>query len=109
MQNLIDLFGGHSMVEVADPYPTDARLRREQPVTLVDLPMELHRHIDEHLAFGFGRHFWLGSHLARLEATTALNAFFDRLPNLRLDRAQDAQVVGLAFRSPNRLPVVFDT
>ena len=26
-----------------------------------------------------------GSHLARLEATTALNAIFDRLPNLRLD------------------------
>ncbi len=69
---------------------------------------DIHRHIDEHMAFGFGRHFCLGSHLARLEATTALNAIFDRLPNLRLDRSQACAVVGLAFRSPNRLPVLFD-
>jgi cytochrome P450 len=68
---------------------------------------DIHRRIDEHVAFGFGRHFCLGSHLARLEATTALNALFDRLPNLRLDPAHDCRVVGLAFRSPNRLPVRF--
>ena len=67
-----------------------------------------HRRIEEHVAFGFGRHFCLGSHLARLEATTALNAILDRMPNLRLDRAQECGVVGLAFRSPNRLPVQFD-
>ena len=68
---------------------------------------DMHRRIDEHVAFGFGRHFCLGSHLARLEATTALNAIFDRLPNLRLDRSVECGVVGLAFRSPNRLPVRF--
>jgi cytochrome P450 len=69
---------------------------------------DIHRKIDEHMAFGFGRHFCLGSHLARLEATTALNAVFDRLPNLRLDPSQESFVAGLAFRSPNRLPVLFD-
>jgi cytochrome P450 len=69
---------------------------------------DIHRRIDEHMAFGFGRHFCLGSHLARLEATTALNALLDRLPNLRLERAQPCAVVGLAFRSPNRLPVQFE-
>lgn len=69
---------------------------------------DIHRTIDEHMAFGFGRHFCLGSHLARLEATTALNAIFDRLPNLRLDPSQESFVTGLAFRSPNRLPVLFD-
>ncbi len=68
---------------------------------------DIHRRRDDHVAFGFGRHFCLGSHLARLEATTALNALFDRLPNLRLDPTQECGVVGLAFRSPNRLPVVF--
>jgi len=68
---------------------------------------DIHRSIDEHVAFGFGRHFCLGSHLARLEATTALNAIFDRLPNVRLDRSVECGVVGLAFRSPNRLPVRF--
>jgi len=69
---------------------------------------DIHRKADDHVAFGFGRHFCLGSHLARLEATTALNALFDRLPNLRRDASQEARVVGLAFRSPNRLPVRFD-
>jgi cytochrome P450 len=70
---------------------------------------DLHRKNDDHLAFGFGAHFCAGSHLALLEARTALNALLDRLPNLRLDTSeQDSTVVGLAFRSPNRLPVRFD-
>ena len=70
---------------------------------------DIRRHADDHLSFGFGRHFCLGSHLARMEATTALNAFFDRLPHLRLDpAAPPPQVVGLAFRSPDRVPVRFD-
>ena len=69
---------------------------------------DLARRNDDHLAFGFGAHFCAGSHLALLEARTALNALLDRLPNLRLDPAEDCAVVGLAFRSPNRLPVLFD-
>lgn len=69
---------------------------------------DMYRKNDDHLAFGFGSHFCAGSHLALLEARTALNALLDRLPNLRLDTAQECDVVGLAFRSPNRLPVRFD-
>ena len=69
---------------------------------------DLHRKNDDHVAFGFGAHFCAGSHLALMEARTALNALLDRLPNLRLDADQESHVVGLAFRSPNRLPVRFD-
>jgi len=69
---------------------------------------DLHRKNEDHLAFGFGAHFCAGSHLALMEARTALNALLDRLPNLRLDADQECNVVGLAFRSPNRLPVHFD-
>jgi cytochrome P450 len=69
---------------------------------------ELRRKNDDHLAFGFGAHFCAGSHLALLEARLALNALLDRLPNLRLDPAEECHVVGLAFRSPDRLPVLFD-
>jgi len=69
---------------------------------------DLYRKNDDHLAFGFGAHFCAGSHLALLEARTALNALIDRLPNLHLDSTQECEVVGLAFRSPNRLPVRFD-
>ncbi len=69
---------------------------------------DLHRRNDDHVAFGFGQHFCAGSHLARTEARLALTALLDRLPNLRLDRAQECEVRGLAFRSPNQLPVLFD-
>jgi cytochrome P450 len=68
----------------------------------------LQRRNDDHLAFGFGEHFCAGSHLALLEARMALNAVLDRLPNLRLDDSEESHVVGLAFRSPNALPVRFD-
>jgi len=68
----------------------------------------LHRKNDDHLAFGFGAHFCAGSHLALLETRTALNLLLDRLPNLRLERDPDCHIVGLAFRSPNRLPVRFE-
>lgn len=65
--------------------------------------------VSDHVAFGFGTHFCLGSNLARLEARVALDALLDRLPNLRLDPREPSRIVGLAFRSPDRLPVLFDT
>jgi len=68
---------------------------------------DLERKNDDHLGFGFGQHFCAGSHLARLETRAALNALLDRLPNLRLRPDEPSRVVGLAFRSPDRLPVVF--
>jgi len=70
---------------------------------------DLHRHADDHLSFGLGKHFCLGYHLARLEVLTAVNAVLDRLPNLRLDPAQECWIQGVSFRSPNRLPVLFDS
>jgi cytochrome P450 len=69
---------------------------------------DIHRRADDHLSFGLGKHFCLGYHLARLEVLTAVNAVLDRLPNVRLDPAQECWIQGVSFRSPNRLPVVFD-
>jgi cytochrome P450 len=61
-----------------------------------------------HLTFGGGPHLCLGMHLARMEATVAINALLDRLPDLRLDSNVSApHVVGVAFRSPATLPVEF--
>ncbi len=61
-----------------------------------------------HLTFGGGPHLCLGMHLARMEATVAINALLDRLPDLRLDpSAPPPHVVGMAFRSPASLPVQF--
>ncbi|MGH3961559.1 cytochrome P450 [Mycobacterium sp.] len=61
-----------------------------------------------HLTFGGGPHLCLGMHLARMEASVAINALLDRLPDLRLDPdAPPPEVVGVAFRSPAALPVQF--
>jgi cytochrome P450 len=61
------------------------------------------------LAFATGAHRCLGLHLARMETAVALNALFDRLPNLRLDpAAEDVHISGFTFRSPLALPVLFD-
>jgi cytochrome P450 len=68
---------------------------------------DLHRRADDHLAFGLGKHFCLGYHLARLEVTTAVNAVLDRLRNVRIDPDEECWIQGVSFRSPNRLPVLF--
>jgi len=61
-----------------------------------------------HVAFAFGPHRCLGMQLARMEMRAALCALLD-LPGLRLDpEAEDVHVAGDIFRSPRRLPVVFE-
>jgi cytochrome P450 len=66
----------------------------------------------QHVSFGTGPHMCLGMHLARMETRVAVNALFDRLPNLRLDEEvaerRDAHIHGMVFRSPTVLPVVWD-
>jgi len=70
---------------------------------------DLDRRADDHLSFGFARHFCLGYHLAKLEARTVLSAVLDRLPSLHLDpAAEPPRITGLAFRSPQTLRVAFD-
>ena len=61
-----------------------------------------------HMTFGHGVHICLGMHLARMETRVAINRVLDRLPNLRLDPdAEPPYIQGVAFRSPNALPVLF--
>ncbi len=59
-----------------------------------------------HLAFAGGIHMCLGMHLARLETRIMLNSLFDRVASLELT-PDDAKIVGLTFRSPNKLRVTF--
>ena len=61
------------------------------------------------MAFAFGAHRCLGMHLARMETRVVVDAILDRLPNVRLDPAEDdVHITGQIFRSPLSLPVVFD-
>ena len=75
---------------------------------------DLSRNEPPHIAFGTGRHQCLGMHLARMELRIGLGALLERLPALRLDDSAGGgggavHVEGFAFRSPPRLPVVFDS
>nr|WP_246019412.1 cytochrome P450 [Saccharothrix australiensis] len=64
----------------------------------------------DHLAFGHGVHFCLGSPLARLEATTALPALFGRFPELRLAVPADGLApLGSFFTNGHKaLPVILE-
>jgi len=72
---------------------------------------DVHRADKQHLsnmAFGDGVHRCLGEHLARLEATVALNGILDRFEEIELDPEEyDPHVQGYAFRSPNAVPIRF--
>ena len=70
---------------------------------------DLDRDTSDHLGFGIGRHFCAGSRLALLEAKIGFEVLLDRLPDLRLDPGESADIIGFAFRGPTRLPVSFRT
>lgn len=64
-----------------------------------------------HIAFAGGIHMCLGMHLARLETRVMLNSLFDRVTNLAFTpddgTGVQSRIIGLTFRSPNKLPVTF--
>ncbi|MGY1712093.1 cytochrome P450 [Geodermatophilus sp. SYSU D00758] len=62
-----------------------------------------------HVQFILGRHFCVGSLLAREEMTVALDLVLDRLPDLRYQEGFTPREVGLYTRSVERLLVEFDT
>jgi cytochrome P450 len=72
---------------------------------------DIHRPRQAHIAFAGGIHMCLGMHLARLETQVMLNSLLDRVANLAMatddGTADEARIVGLTFRSPNKLPVTF--
>jgi cytochrome P450 len=68
---------------------------------------QLARRNRRHLAFAQGPHVCVGVHLARLEARTALSQLLSRLPELRLDPEQPAEIRGLVFRKPPRLDALW--
>ncbi|HEX3490115.1 MAG TPA: cytochrome P450 [Streptosporangiaceae bacterium] len=61
----------------------------------------------QNLAFALGPHFCVGAQLARMETRAAITALFDRLPGLRLDPSQPTAPLGLVFRKPPALHVLW--
>lgn len=72
---------------------------------------DIRRPRQSHIAFAGGIHMCLGMHLARLETRVMLNSLLDRVQNLAFvpddGTGEESKIVGLTFRSPNKLPVTF--
>jgi cytochrome P450 len=72
---------------------------------------DIRRPRQSHIAFAGGIHMCLGMHLARLETRVMLNSLLDRVKHLAFvpddGTGEESKIVGLTFRSPNKLPVTF--
>jgi len=59
----------------------------------------------QHLAFGHGVHFCLGSHLARRELETGIKVLFERFPDIELAPGAEIQFSGCILRGPKKVLV----
>ncbi len=62
---------------------------------------------NRHAAFGLGIHRCIGSNLARMEITVALQEWLARVPEFHLDAGAEVTWSEGTVRGPRRLPVVF--
>ncbi len=67
---------------------------------------DVHRTMHQHLAFGYGIHFCLGSHLARLEGRIALEEVLARFPTWQVDWDNAVRAHTSTVRGWESLPVV---
>jgi len=67
----------------------------------------LDRKENRHAAFGLGIHRCVGSNLARMEMTVALEEWLKRIPDFRLDPAGKVTWSEGTVRGPRQLPIIF--
>src|SRR5246127_3024347 len=65
------------------------------------------RKLNPHAAFGLGIHRCVGSNLARMEMTVAVEEWLKRIPDFRLDPAAKVTWSEGTVRGPRQLPMLF--
>jgi cytochrome P450 len=66
---------------------------------------DIHRRIDQHVAFGFGIHFCLGAALARLEGRIGLEEALARYPEWEVDHERAVRMHTSTVRGYSHVPV----
>src|SRR5215469_2444234 len=82
---LTDVQVGNMTVRAGDPVLC-SRSSANHDEAVFSLPddLDLRRDPNPHLAFGYGPHFCLGAHLARMELQVALSTLLSQLPGLHI-------------------------
>jgi cytochrome P450 len=70
------------------------------------LDVDLDRSPNPHIGFASGFHRCLGSHLARMEMVTAMEAWHRRIPDYRIEPGAELVYSGNP-RAPHHLPLVW--
>ncbi len=97
-------FGGKTLPRDAMVWALLAAANRD-PARFPDPErFDIERSPNPHLAFGGGAHLCLGTHLARMEAQTAIGRLVQRFPRLALE-SETVEWGPSLFRVPARLPV----
>ena len=98
-------FGGKTIPKNSMVWCILAAANRDPAVFPDPDRFDVGRRPNEHLAFGGGPHFCLGSHLAKLEGQLAIGRLVQRFEDLEL--APGFEWGASLFRVPGRLPVRF--
>lgn len=61
---------------------------------------------DKHMGFGYGRHYCLGAHLARLEIRAIFHELISRLDSIELAGTPE-QMASIIVSGPKRMPVTY--
>jgi cytochrome P450 len=105
----VRLSGGTVMA--GEPIYADRTAANRDPRVFVDPHrLDVTRHPNPHIGFGYGFHHCLGAQLARMELQVSLTVLLRRLPGLAFAVAEDDLVwrTGTVLRSLEALPVTWE-
>jgi hypothetical protein len=69
--------------------------------------VKIDRKENPHVAFGLGIHRCVGSNLARMEMTVAIEEWLKRIPEFKLDSSKKVRWSEGTVRGPRQLPILF--